>query len=289
MDKPPKRAIMREKNERTGSGSPHRTALSCLAASLFAAVLAATAFAATPAQKSPATVQVGEMGSSAKVTLGVGDTLTVLLQANVTTGYGWQITANNKALLSPGARANLPAENNRVGASARQRLLFTAKAPGRDRLVLAYARPWEKNAAPARALTLEVTIVPASANPAAAVDPEGTQIARYTGKLPCADCSSIRQIIRFYSSGSAPHAAGYYVETMTYLNAPRGNVINITAGKWTEKRGGQSDPGETIYALSLDSSRRMQNYQLKGRSLIPLDDAMRPIQSPYDMVLRRVP
>jgi|GEM_PF-1283975 len=279
---------MRDKNGRAGSSSPHRTALNSLAASLFVAALAATAFAATPAQKSSATVQIGEIGRSAKVTLGIGDTLTVLLPANVTTGYGWEITANNKALLASGARANLPPENKRVGASGRQRLLFTAKAPGHDRLVVAYRRPWEKNAAPARSLTLEVAIVNAGADSPAAVDPGGTPIARYTGKLPCADCSGIRQSIRFYSSGSAPYKAGYYVEAITYLNAPQGNVANITAGKWTEKRGAPSDPGASIYALSLDSSRRTQNYQLKERSLIPLDNGMRPIQSPYDMTLRRI-
>ena len=286
--------IMRDKNRAAESHSSRR-ARSCWAALIFnalilAAVLPATAFAATPAPNPPpATVQIGEIGPSAAVRLGVGDTLTVLLPANITTGYGWQTTANNDALLIPGARTNLPAQNKRVGAAGRQRLLFTAKAPGRDRLVVAYMRPWEKNAAPARTLTLEVVVVPAGTHSAAAVDPEGTPIAHYVGKLPCADCTGIRQTIGFYSPGSAPHTVGSYVETTTYLNAPHGNVVNITTGKWMEKRGTPSDPSATIYALSLDSSPRTQNYQVKGGSLIPLDAALRPVQSPYDMTLRRVP
>lgn len=279
---------MRDESGTAGSHPPRRTALSCLAASLFVAALAATAFAATPSQKSSATVQIGEIGGSARVTLGIGDALTLLLPANVTTGYGWEIAANNKALLAPGPRTNLPAENQRLGASGTQKLLFTAKTPGRDRLVFAYKRPWERNAAPTRSLRLEVTIVPAAADSISSVVPEGKLIARYAGNLPCADCSSIRQTIGFYSLGSALSTAGYYVEAMTYLSAPHGNVVNVTAGKWTSKRAGSSDASATIYELSLDSSARTRNYQLKRRSLIPLDTAMRPIQSPYDMALRRI-
>lgn len=288
MHKSPGCWIIRDKNRRAGRHSPRRAALSCLAASLIAVAMPAMALAKTQPKSATASVQIGEIGRSAKVTLVIGDTLTVLLPANVTTGYGWEIAANNQALLAPGPRTSLPPENQRLGTSGTQKLVFTAKTAGRDRLVFAYKRPWEKNAAPARSLTLEVAITPAAANFVASVVPEGKLIARYAGNLPCADCRSIRETIAFYSLGSALSTAGYYVEAMTYLDAPHGNVVNVTAGKWTSKRTGSSDASTTIYELSLDSSPRTRNYQLKGRSLIPLDTALRPIQSPYDMALRRI-
>ena len=51
-----------------------------------------------------ATVQIGDIGNRAHVSLRIGDTLTVLLPGNVTTGYGWQVIANSDAVLAPGAR-----------------------------------------------------------------------------------------------------------------------------------------------------------------------------------------
>jgi inhibitor of cysteine peptidase len=234
-------------------------------------------------------VEIGEIGTAARVVLHPGDVLRVVLKSNPSTGYGWQVMANDESILKPGSTTNLPGETRKVGTEGRQQREFVAKAPGEDRLVLAYARPWEKNAAPARKLALDVTVTSQAADPALAVKPAGVLLGKFTGKSPCADCSGIDQTLLFYTPGPNNFVDAYYVQSMTYLGGRNGNTSNVSAGKWFVEKGTATDPNGTVYALSLESSNRTQNYQVRGNTLIPLGPDLREIQSPFDASLHRAP
>jgi predicted secreted protein len=234
-------------------------------------------------------VEIGEIGSAARVVLHPGDVLRVVLKSNVSTGYGWQVMANNEGILKPGPATNLPGETQKVGTEGRQQREFTAKAPGEDRLVLAYARPWEKNSAPVRKLTLDIAVTSQAADPAPAVKPAGVLLGKFTGKSPCADCSGINQTLLLYTPGPNNFVDAYYVQSMTYLGARNGDTSNVSAGKWFVEKGTATDPNGTVYALSLESSNRTQNYQVKGNTLIPLGPDLSEIQPPFDARLHRAP
>jgi predicted secreted protein len=263
-------------------------------AALQSALLAATALhliCVTPARAAAQKtyVDIGEIGSSAKVTLHVGDVLRVVLNANVSTGYSWQVTGNDVAVLEAGPVTNLPGSSNKIGAPGKQRLEFTAKSTGRDQLLLTYDRPWEKSAAPARELTLDVTVTGTPGDPALAVKPAGVLFGRFTGTSRCADCTGINLVLMLYTPGPNNFVDAYYVQTMTYLGGREGDTSNVSAGKWFIEKGTAAEPNGTVYALSLDSSDRTQNYQSRGQTLIPLDSDLKPVQSPYDASLHRVP
>jgi predicted secreted protein len=264
--------------------SQTRTVVLCTLLSAFFLQLAHRSQAQTPVRK---VVQIGEIGEKAHVSLNVGDTLRVVLQANITTGYGWQVATNNAALLKAGTVTNMAADSKKIGAPGRQEIVFTAIAQGADRLVLAYRRPWEKKAAPARTLALEVEISSAGTqvDPALAVQPEGVLFARYAGKLPCADCSGIQETLSLYAPGPNNFVNAYYVAALTYLGR---ESIYVSAGTWYVMKGTSTEPDATVYALSQGSSERDQNYQRQGDTLVPLDDKLNLIGSPSSAALKRV-
>jgi predicted secreted protein len=242
-----------------------------------------------PAAAQKKYVEIGEIGSAARVVLHAGDVLRVTLRSNLSTGDSWQILANNASVLESGSTTNLAGNSHKIGTEGSQRREFTAKAEGEDRLVFGYTRAWEKNAAPARKLTLYVTVTSQATDPELAVKPEGVLFGKFSGKSPCADCSGIDQTLMLYTPGPNNFVDAYYVESMTYRDGRNGNTSNVTAGKWFVEKGTATDSNGTVYALSLDSSDRMQNYQLRGNTLVPLDSSLKVIQSPFDTSLRRVP
>lgn len=248
---------------------------------LLASAIPLTAAAAA----TPNTVEIGELGSQASVSLAVGDVLRVVLKGNPSTGYGWQVSSNNGAVLQVNGTKNSAPSSGKVGASATQTLTFTAKAAGSDPLILAYQRPWEKTTPPARSYTLNVTVAEQGSP---SVVPKGSLLGTYAGKLPCADCSGILTTISFYALGPNQYIDTYYVSTSKYLDAPGGNVINIEAGEWTLNRGSAADPNATVYCMYSSDAESRTNYQLRGNTLIALDSASKVIRSPFNLSLTKM-
>ena len=84
---------------------------------LLAALLQAAS--TLPAQAAK-TVQIGEIGNAARISLNVGDDLRVILKATVSTGYSWRVARNDNAVLAADQVANLPSESKLAGATDRQ-------------------------------------------------------------------------------------------------------------------------------------------------------------------------
>ena len=118
-----------------------------------------TAAAAGCASGPPTHCELTEKDDGRRLRLIAGDTLTVDLAGNPTTGYRWQVAepespevlkATDDEFVAPTA--------DRCGAPGRQRLSFTAAAPGETTLRLVYVRPWEKGAAPVRSFRAELSV-----------------------------------------------------------------------------------------------------------------------------------
>ncbi|MGB7848998.1 MAG: protease inhibitor I42 family protein [Candidatus Acidiferrum sp.] len=98
-----------------------------------------------------------ESDESTHICLYPGDTLTIKLVSNPTTGFTWTNpeSPTNLALLSSKSTRD-PADP--VGAPGFQVFSFNATAPGESVLVLKYLRPFEKNTPPAKMFHLFITI-----------------------------------------------------------------------------------------------------------------------------------
>lgn len=118
--------------------------------------------AAPPAAPAPAkSITATEKDDRGKLILAAGGTLTVRLQSNVTTGYGWSVVKNDpKALKLMGKPKYESPKQVIPGAGGHQVFSFQATgAIGTNTvLVLEYKRPWEKDTPPAQTLTLNVRI-----------------------------------------------------------------------------------------------------------------------------------
>lgn len=91
-------------------------------------------------------VAVTAADNGGEVALKPGETLTITLESNPTTGYSWQVMEiNSTVLLQQGEPEYEQSPNSEglVGAGGMERFRFEALAPGETTLVLGYMRPWE--------------------------------------------------------------------------------------------------------------------------------------------------
>ena len=94
------------------------------------------------------------------ITLKAGETKTIILQENMTTGYQWEIISPESPVYSVEFNEHIQPENadGRVGAPGIRRIVIKGEDAGKARLAIELRRPWEKdgNAADGSAVTIEV-------------------------------------------------------------------------------------------------------------------------------------
>jgi len=90
-------------------------------------------------------------------TICVGEEFSIRLQGNPTTGYLWEVAANDPAVLKQKGEIVFVADNDRMGAGGQLIFRFVPRGVGSVRLKLVYRRPWEKEIPPIKAF--EVTVV----------------------------------------------------------------------------------------------------------------------------------
>lgn len=91
-----------------------------------------------------------------QLNIALGDTLNLLLQANITTGYSWSVVAIDTAMLLKVGENYFGSNSEAVGSGGRQWYAFKTLSPGISSLKLAYKRPWES--AETSASVFEVTV-----------------------------------------------------------------------------------------------------------------------------------
>jgi len=88
-----------------------------------------------------------------------GETFSIVLDSNPTTGYGWQRQdeSGNGVVAFRGSRFVAPPKNL-VGAGGREHITFSATAQGTQKLTFHYLRPWERNTEPAKTIVFTVLV-----------------------------------------------------------------------------------------------------------------------------------
>lgn len=87
-----------------------------------------------------------------------GDTFTVVLDGNPTTGYTWEVAPDSAAPVELQGEPAFKAESSAVGAGGQMTLTFKATAPGQGLLRLLYHQPWDQSAPPAETFEVSVTV-----------------------------------------------------------------------------------------------------------------------------------
>lgn len=90
------------------------------------------------------------------ITVPSGATFTVVLEGNPTTGYGWEATGIDPAVIAV-AEPEYQSDSDLIGAGGRYTFTFTAVGSGETEVRLVYHRPWE-SAEPLETFTLTVTV-----------------------------------------------------------------------------------------------------------------------------------
>ena len=124
-----------------------------------AALLAACGSAASAGEA--AEVRLTEEDAGSQIELKPGQTLVVELQSNPTTGYSWQQSAGDEAVLKPVGEVEFrqqAAGQGVVGVGGVEVLRFEAAGAGTTTLTLVYHRPWETDVEPLQQFTANVVV-----------------------------------------------------------------------------------------------------------------------------------
>lgn len=108
----------------------------------------------------PVTASISDSGGTASLI--PYQPLVVRLPTNPSTGYVWTYAvAGDDVLRLDTVTGEAPAADGMVGVPGIEVWSFRAQGTGRAVLTYIYARPWEKNALPAKSFTLNVEVSPA--------------------------------------------------------------------------------------------------------------------------------
>jgi inhibitor of cysteine peptidase len=91
------------------------------------------------------------------ITLRVGESITLALPANASTGYGWSVREQDEAALRTTATTYAPS-SDLPGAGGTDRRTLRAERSGDTRLRLVYCRPWDCDRSTAATFDLRVRV-----------------------------------------------------------------------------------------------------------------------------------
>jgi inhibitor of cysteine peptidase len=96
--------------------------------------------------------------AAAGLTVKPGEDFFIALPSTPSTGYSWQQTTTDEKIVSYQGNVREPAPQAVPGAPGQQIFIFHANRSGTTQIVLAYQRPFEPDAPPAKTLTYTVTV-----------------------------------------------------------------------------------------------------------------------------------
>jgi predicted secreted protein len=88
-----------------------------------------------------------------------GQKFTIILGANHTTGYRWELSSGiDKNIVELVGSVYEASDTQKVGSGGREVWTFLAKSPGKIKVSFKYFRPWEKQAGPAKTTSIEIIV-----------------------------------------------------------------------------------------------------------------------------------
>ena len=121
---------------------------------------------AAPAMEGGASAQAaGEAVAGVRdgeTVLSPGQTLSIVLPSNSSTGYAWTVGEFNEAVVSRaepfGEHVTNPHPESMVGVPGETHYRFVAQAPGQTTVVFKYGQAWNQSAEPADTATYAITV-----------------------------------------------------------------------------------------------------------------------------------
>jgi len=107
-----------------------------------------------------APLRLGPADNGRHVALAVGERFSLALRQNPTTGYSWRVTSSGEPVIEQEGEPSYVPDGPQRGGGGTLTYRFRAARTGRAELVLVYARPWEKDVAPAEEFRLTVDVAP---------------------------------------------------------------------------------------------------------------------------------
>lgn len=101
-------------------------------------------------------MRLNENDSNKTVEIVVGDKVEIILPANPTTGYVWEVSSIDSSILQPN-KADFIANDPAIGAGGLEIIKFHALAVGKSELKLIFHRPFEQDTPPLK--TFDVTVI----------------------------------------------------------------------------------------------------------------------------------
>ena len=103
-------------------------------------------------------VELSSEDAGRTVTVHPADQLEVVLDGNPTTGYQWEISSVDSAILKPIGEVEFRPDSNALGAGGKVALHFEALAPGTTILKLIYHRSFGQDVPPLRTFEVEIEV-----------------------------------------------------------------------------------------------------------------------------------
>ena len=103
-------------------------------------------------------VKIGDTDDGGQVPLEVGQTLVLSLDSNPTTGYQWEITELDEAILKQTSHEYEADQPVLIGSGGKEVWRFQAQSSGSTTLSLGYKRSWEERIEPIQTYSVEVAV-----------------------------------------------------------------------------------------------------------------------------------
>jgi len=110
----------------------------------------------TLAACSAVAVRLDEQDNGQSVDVASGDKITIRLEGNPTTGYSWEVSAIDPAMVELVGEPDYKTDSKALGSGGVYTFTFKAAAAGTTSLKLIYHRSWEEDVDPVK--VFEVTL-----------------------------------------------------------------------------------------------------------------------------------
>lgn len=105
-------------------------------------------------------LELTENDGGRSVSVPVGETISITLAGNPTTGYTWELADVDRTVLMPDPEPTFVPDSSLIGAGGRYTFRIFALKSGTSAVKLVYRRSWEKGVPPLRVFDLAVTVLP---------------------------------------------------------------------------------------------------------------------------------
>lgn len=99
-----------------------------------------------------------QVDNGATIDLKTGETFTVTLEGNPTTGYSWEVAEIDPAIIELAGEPDYKSDSMLIGSGGVFKFTFVAVGAGTSRVKLIYHRPWEEDVEPLEIFEVQANV-----------------------------------------------------------------------------------------------------------------------------------